>query len=504
MVAQYQTLDEFILKWAKQTPDAVAIRSMRNQESIDYRTLNRLIDLLCHRYESRIAPGSICTLLMDDTIVCHALLHVIFRLGAVAMPLDSELGDFLLRNMIDHAEPSTILLGQDNRNATWLTTENDDRVILFANPLANYDAALAQDVAGYSARASIDDLAMVAYTSGTTSGARGVLLTHRNLIAAYRSGTENMIRPTVVGCVFRIASLGTIGIHFFFAQYSGATTVMLPRLELRTLKTFWDHHHDAQVDFVYIVPSLVKLMNHYGVQPPAPPRGIIVSAGSFLPPAEQERFQDKFGATMLNIYGLTESSFAVFFGRQVDGRGTNDIGPARSLIAKVVDADGSEVPEGSPGELWYSGEMVSRHGYLRNPEATAKSYRDGWLATGDVVVCKDGNYTITGRIKDIIIRGGFNVYPSEVEDAILIEPSVVNAFVMGVNNDVLGEEILAFVQCKEEGLVDRDGLIGRVRERLGVVKAPDRFHFTTSEVPLNAAGKVDRKAVQASFTGTRP
>lgn len=502
MVAQYQTLDDFITTWAEQTPEAIAIRSMRNGESIDYRKLDRLIDLLCRRYEDRITPGSICTLLMDDTIVCHALLHVIFRLGAVAMPLDSELGDFLLRNMIDHAEPDTILLGEDNRNAAWLTAENDARVIHFANTLAGYEAALT-DVPNFPTRASIDELAMVAYTSGTTSGSRGVMLTHRNLIAAYRSGTENMIRPTVVGCVFRIASLGTIGIHFFFAQYSGATTVMLPRLELRSLSTFWQHHNDAEVDFVYIVPSLVKLLNHYGPQPPAPPRGIIVSAGSFLPPAEQERFQDKFDATMLNIYGLTESSFAVFFGRQVDGRGTNDIGPARSLIAKIMGEDGAEVPEGSPGELWYSGEMVSKHGYLRNPEATAKSYRDGWLATGDVVVCKDGNYTITGRIKDIIIRGGFNVYPSEVEDALLVEQQVVNAFVMGVNNDVLGEEILAYVQCKDGDMEDRDALISRVRERLGVVKSPDRFHFTNSEVPLNAAGKVDRKAVQACFGNGR-
>lgn len=503
MVIQYQTLDDFITTWSKRTPDAIAIRSMRNGESINYQTLDRLIDLLCHRYEDRITPGSICTLLMDDTIVCHALLHVIFRLGAIAMPLDSELGDFLLRNMIDHAEPTTILLSDNNRNAAWLTTQSDNRVIHFANTLSGYDDAL-KNVPDFDTRASIDELAMVAYTSGTTSGSRGVLLTHRNLIAAYRSGTENMIQPTVVGCVFRIASLGTIGIHFFFAQYSGATTVLLPRLELRTLSTFWQHHNDAEVDFVYIVPSLVKLLNHYGPKPPAAPRGIIVSAGSFLPPAEQERFQDKFGATMLNIYGLTESSFAVFFGRQVDGRGTNDIGPARSLVAKVMGEDGTEVPEGSPGELWYAGEMVSKHGYLRHPEATAKSYRDGWLATGDVVVCKDGNYTITGRIKDIIIRGGFNVYPSEVEDALLVEPQVVNAFVMGVVNDVLGEEILAYVQTKDEEIDEKDALIGRVRERLGVVKSPDRFYFTNSEVPLNAAGKVDRNAVQACFADRRP
>ena len=502
MAAQFQTLDDFITRWAQQTPDATAIRSMRSGESIDYSALDRLVDLLCHRYEKRIARGSICTLLMDDSIVCHALLHTIFRLGAIAMPLDSELGEFLVRNMIDHADPDTILLGADNRNAGWLCAGGDARVIQFANVLTEYEAALSA-VPDFPSRSSIDELAMVAYTSGTTSGARGVLLTHRNLIAAYRSGTENMIRPTVVGCVFRIASLGTIGIHFFFAQFSGATTVMLPRLELRSLSTFWQHHHDAKVDFVYIVPSLVKLLNHFGPQPPAPPRGIIVSAGSFLPPAEQERFQDKFNATMLNIYGLTESSFAVFFGRQEDGRGTNDIGPARSLVAKVMGEDGSELPEGSPGELWYSGEMVSKHGYLRNPEATAKSYRDGWLATGDIVVCRDGNYTITGRIKDIIIRGGFNVYPSEVEDALLVEPEVVNAFVIGGANDVLGEEIRAFVQCKDAGSADRDALIGRVRERLGVVKSPDRFHFTNSEVPLNAAGKVDRKAVQACF-GDRP
>ncbi|MBN8500592.1 MAG: acyl--CoA ligase [Sphingomonadales bacterium] len=500
MSADFQTLDGFIRYWANETPDAIAIRSERNGECITYRDLDLLIDHLCRRYEDRIGAGAICTLLMDDTIVCHAFLHVIFRLGAVVMPLDSELGGFLIDNMIRHAQPELILLAQDNKNVAGFTAVADPRVEIFDSRLAALaDLPVGADI--FATRADIDGLAMVAYTSGTTSDARGVLLTHRNLIAAYRSGTENMIRPTVVGCVFRIASLGTIGIHFFFAQYSGATTVLLPRLELRTLSTFWERHHAAQVDFVYIVPSLVKLLNHYGPQPPAPPRGIVVSAGSFLPPPQQEQFQDKFGACMLNIYGLTESSFAVFFGRQVDGRGCNDIGPARSLIAKVVDDQGNPVPDGTPGELWYSGEMVSTHGYLRNPEATAKTYRDGWLATGDIVVRdQDQNFTITGRKKDIIIRGGFNVYPSEVEDALLVEPAVVNAFVLGVDNAVLGEEILAYVQLKDGVAKDENGLIiQQVKKRLGVVKSPDRFFFTDREVPLNAAGKVDRRAVIASF-----
>ena len=499
MAAEFQTLDDFITHWAGQTPDATAIRSERNGESITYRELDTLIDLLCHRYRDRIAGGSICTLLMDDTIVCHAWLHVIFRLGAVAMPLDSELGEFLLGNMISHARPELILVGEDNRNADWFRTGGDTRVELLDNRLASYDLDRAA-TPDFPTRAAFDELAMVAYTSGTTSDSRGVLLTHRNLIAAYRSGTENMIRPTVVGCVFRIASLGTIGIHFFFAQYSGAATVLLPRLELRSLASFWERHHTAQIDFVYIVPSLVKLLNHFGPLPPAPPKGIVVSAGSFLPPAQQERFQDKFGATMLNIYGLTESSFAVFFGRQANGRGTNDIGPARSLIAKVVNDAGNPVSDGTPGELWYSGEMVSTHGYLRNPGATALTYRDGWLATGDIVIRDaEGNITITGRKKDIIIRGGFNVYPSEVEDAILVESAVVNAFVIGAENEVLGEEILAYVQLKDADGPDGGSIVEQVRKRLGVVKAPDRFFFTDREVPLNAAGKVDRKAVIACF-----
>jgi len=493
----YETLDQFVSHWGANTPNAIAIKSERDNEEISYGELDALVNKLCNLYADQVSQGTLCAILMDDSIVCHAFLHAIFRLGGITLPLDSELGEFLLENILDHAEPSLIFLAESNRNVEFLTSKSGSKVEVFNSTLVREDSC--KEV-NFKKRAKADDVAMIAYTSGTTSNSKGVILTHKNLVAAYRSGTENMCKPTVVGCVFRIASLGTIGIHFFFAQYSGATTVLLPRLDLRSLNSFWQRHLENNIDFVYIVPSLVKLLNHFGVTPSEKPKGIIVSAGSFLPPAQQQEFQSKFKACMLNIYGMTESSFAVFFGRQEGGRGTNDIGPARSLKAKVVDENGELVSRGAPGELWYSGEMVSTHGYLRNSDATKESYRGEWLATGDIVVEDEaGNYTITGRKKDIIIRGGFNVYPSEVEDAVLVETSVANVYVMGADDEVMGEEILAYVQTGKGEKVNTAEMIDRVRKRLGVVKSPDRFVFTESEVPLNAAGKVDRKAVLNHF-----
>lgn len=502
-MTSFSSIDGFISHWAKEAPSRAAIVSERSGETISYEELDRLIDHLCRTYEGKVAPQSICTIYLDDSIVCHAMLHAGFRLGAIVMPLDSALGELTQLNMLNHADSDLIFIGADNPNLGFVLGDVKRPVETFATELAAHCDALAGGEP-FASRAGLDRTAMIAYTSGTTSNSKGVVLTHRNLIAAYRSATEHMCAPKVVGCVFRMASLGTLGIHFFYPQYSGGTTVMLPRLTVMNARELWTRHARHGIDFLYLVPSLLKMLNHLGVPPAQKPGGIAVCAGSHLPPAHQALFQDKFGIPTRNIYGLTESSFAVFFGRMLGDRGANDLGPACSLVARVVDEHGADVPDGTMGELWYSGEMVAS-GYYRNPEATAQSFRDGWLATGDLVVRDaEGNITITGRKKDVIIRGGFNIHPKDIEEAIQIEAGVVNSFVMGASNDVLSEMVLAFVQLDGAAAVDEAGVIERVKRRVGAFRAPDRYFFSDVEIPVNAAGKVDRRAILSLFDAAAP
>ena len=497
MTTHFPSVDAFITHWASRCPERAAIISERAGESVTYASLNRLIDWLCWQHETVIDCDSICALYLDDSIVCHAWLHVLFRLGATVVPVDSELGELTQANLLAHCEPDLILIGNNNPQIGFASNHMGVRIEAFDPRLIAYDRALTVD-RPFPRRAHLDGRAMIAYTSGTTSNSKGVVLTHRNLIAAYRSAHMHLGTPTVAACLLRMASLGTIGVHFFFPQYGGSTTVLLPRLTVANVKTIWESHLRYGIDFFYLVPSLLKLLNHLAPRPPAKLAGFAVCAGSHLPPAQQLLFQEKYDLPTRNIYGLTESSFAVFFGRLEGGWGTNDVGPACSLEARVIGDDGAELPDGEIGELRYRGEMVSS-GYYRNPEATAQTFQDGWLATGDLVVRKDGYFTITGRKKDVIIRGGFNIHPKDIEEAIQVEPGVVNAFVIGAHSEVMSEKILAYVQVATEGELDRAAVIERVKQRVGSFRAPDRYLFSVEEVPVNHAGKVDRRLILPRF-----
>ncbi|MCP3670193.1 MAG: acyl--CoA ligase [Gammaproteobacteria bacterium] len=494
----FPTVDSFISYWARETPHRKAVVCDRTNEEISYSDLESLVNYLCALYSDRVPPRSKCALYLDDTIVCHALLHAIFKLGGIAIPLDSELGQTTQLNMLRHAQADVIFMGSDNIHVEFISDEVDTATLVFSNSLCSHQP-IGGEANSFLSLSKDSEVAMIAYTSGTTSDSKGVILTHRNLVSAYESAAIHLCAPKVVGCVFRMATLGTLGIHFFYAQYCGATTVLLPKLTVFNANEFWDSHIRHQIDFIYLVPSLLKMMTHISCAPKSKLKGIVVSAGSHLPKVEQDKFQDKFNITVRNIYGLTESSFAVFFGREVSGRGTNDIGPACSLRARVVDDNGNDLPNGCIGELWYEGEMVSQ-GYFENEVDTKSTFNEGWLATGDLVTRDDkGNFTITGRKKDIIIRGGFNIYPIEIEEAIEFEENVIDAFIMGGENSVMGEEILAYVQVDNATQVNQSEITKRVRKRVGTFKTPDRFIFSTRNVPLNAAGKVDRKQLMNWF-----
>ncbi len=497
-----QTLDRAISCGASRHPERLAIKSLRHGEEITYGRLNLLVDALCAKYQGLLRKGHRCGVLLDDSIACHAVIHAGFRLGLCVVPLDAELGDRTLRQIASHAGLHVLFVSDKNMRPGHAKELAGIHVETFASALDAYGAALEQ-VQPFESRAGASDVAMLAFTSGSTSDPKAVVLTHENLALAYAAGVQQLGAPKVVGCVFRIATLGTLGIHFFFPQACGATTVVLPRLEAINAGRFWELHAGHGIDFFYLVPSLVKLMNHLTRPPAIPPRGIAVSAGAPLPVREQDEFHKRFGLPLRNIYGLTESSFAVFFGRVVHGRGTNDIGHARGVEIRVVDEQGRAVRPGEVGELLYRGGMVSG-GYFDNPEATSKTFQQGWLATGDLVrQDPEGWIAVVGRKKDVIIRGGFNIHPGEVEEAILCQPGVIGAAVFGLDDDVKGEEVCAYVRIPAEAGFDEQGFVARVRKHLGSHRSPDRYHFSGDELPMNSAGKVMKRNLHHLFRAGR-
>jgi long-chain acyl-CoA synthetase len=229
----------------------------------------------------------------------------------------------------------------------------------------------------------------------------------------------------------------------------------------------------------------------------------VTVGGAAAPPALFRRLQEELPwVTPGNGYGMTETSSVAIYNFGVDCLDRPEsIGRLVPVMdARVVDSDGADVPRGSPGELWLRGPNVAA-GYWRRPgEASAAGPADGWLSTGDLVVLDDdGFFTLVGRVKDLIVRGGENISPSEIEAVLFTHPAVIDAAVFGVAHPGLGEEVAAAVCLRPGEAVSPEELRDHVRARLARFKVPAHVLIVPGSLPRNPQGKVLRQQLQAGF-----
>jgi fatty-acyl-CoA synthase len=217
---------------------------------------------------------------------------------------------------------------------------------------------------------------------------------------------------------------------------------------------------------------------------------------------------ERFGPVFMQLYGQTEAPMCITTLRKSDHDLSRpdrlaSCGMASPLVqVRLFDREMREVPLGTAGEVCVRSPLVM-DGYWRRTEATNEAFFGGWLHTGDVAIrSADGYFTLVDRTKDMIISGGFNIYPSEVEDALLSHPAVALAAVIGVADDKWGEAVVAYVVGRNGHGIDAAALKAHVKERRGSILAPKAIHFVQS-IPLTALGKIDRKAVRALHTGTK-
>jgi long-chain acyl-CoA synthetase len=221
------------------------------------------------------------------------------------------------------------------------------------------------------------------------------------------------------------------------------------------------------------------------------------SGAAPLPLEIVEPFERKFGGRILEGYGLTEASPVVSAHRLSGARKLGSVGQALPGVAVAILDDGDRpLPPGELGEVCVQGPNVMQ-GYYRLPEETARTLRNGWLHTGDVGrLDADGYLYIVERKKDLIIRGGFNIYPREVEDVLYAHPAVAEAAVVGVGDVLMGEEVLAFVALKSGAATDAGALIGFCQERLARYKCPRQIRFVDA-LPKSPIGKILRKELRS-------
>ena len=345
-----------------------------------------------------------------------------------------------------------------------------------------------------------DDTAVILYTSGTTGRPKGAELTHDNLDLNAKRSAEDIIgiRPddVIMGCLplFHVFGL-TCGLNTAVRQ--GATLTLIPRFDPgKALEVI----ERDRVTIFEGVPTMYGAMLHHPAVQDTDKSSLrtCVSGGSSLPGETLREFEETFGVQLLEGYGLSETSPVASFNMLDQPTKPGTIGRAiPGCEMKLVGTDGQDVGPGEGvGEIAIRGDNIMK-GYWGKPEATAEAIPDGWFRSGDIAsVDEDGYYTIVDRKKDLIIRGGMNIYPREVEEVLYTHPDVLECAVVGVPHPELGEDVGAAVSLREGATGDTEEIKQYVKDRIAAYKYP-RTIWILDELPKGPTGKILKREIHA-------
>jgi long-chain acyl-CoA synthetase len=344
-----------------------------------------------------------------------------------------------------------------------------------------------------------DDTAVILYTSGTTGTPKGAELTHANLHRNCSTTSTTLAEFTEEDVL-----LGALPLFHSFGQtctmnsavVNGCTVTMLPRFDPEKALEILDRDG---VTVFQGVPTMYNAMLHAegADSANASTLRLCMSGGAAIPVELIRGFEEKFGCPILEGYGLSESSPVASFNHPDKERKPGSIGtPIEGVEMQVWDDDGNELPQGEVGEIVIRGHNVMK-GYWEKPEATAQAMtEDGWFRTGDMAkIDEDGYFFIVDRKKDLIIRGGYNVYPREVEEVLYEHPAVQEAAVVGVADEALGEEVGAAVVLCKGASTGADELQGYVKEQVAAYKYPRKIWFV-DELPKGPTGKILKREIE--------
>jgi acyl-CoA synthetase (AMP-forming)/AMP-acid ligase II len=413
-------------------------------------------------------------------LVAYAAIH---KAGAVAVPTSTRLAPRELEYITGHAEAAAIVTGGE-LTATARAT-GVPRVVT----TDDWERWLDDDGSTFQVPIDGADLADIMYTSGTTGRPKGVAVRHRNSALV-----PNNV-PQWTGAMWLLASpfFTFAGISFTYNPMKlGMTGAYLPKFDAARWLSFVGAERPA---CVFLVPAMAQILLNDGHWADADLSSVyLCSLGSSpLAPETIRRLQEKMpNAQISNGYGMTEAGPAYCSTPKEEARKRiGSVGrPMPPMEVRIVDEDGRGLSTGDVGEVHIRMPGRQRE-YYNDPDATAATWSDdGWLRSGDLGrLDDDGFLYIVGRKKEVIIRGGNNIYATDVESALFEHPDVVEAAVIGVPHDVLGEDVAAFVVLAAGSTLDAEGLRAFVAERLADYKRPRQITFV-AELPRNATGKV--------------
>ncbi|MBV9809511.1 MAG: AMP-binding protein [Solirubrobacterales bacterium] len=449
-----------------------------------------------------VKPGERVVVSMVNCPEVSIVYQAIWRAGAVVAPATFLLSVDDLRHVIGDSQASVVITTADLGEKVREAVAGLDHVRhVIAGGSEDFGALEETEPAAIVPRGD-DDVAALLYTGGTTGQAKGVMLSHANLSFTGRAVQEASHVPGVS------RSLVTLPLSHSYGMLVTISGMHSPERPVTVLLRWFDPRfflemiQEHRLQSSAVVPSMIHLLLAQPLEEfdLSSLQYLGCGAAPLAPRAAEEIERRIPSATVRQGYGLTETAALIATnpaGREKPG----SVGiPIPGAVVRIMDDEDRELAPGEAGEVCVRSPAVMR-GYWRaggrDPELTAEAIRDGWLHTGDIgYLDEEGYLFIVDRKKDLIIRGGFNVYPRDVEDALLEHPAVVAAGVVGRPDDRYGEEVVAFVALREAGAVDAEELVEWARRRIGGYKYPREVHVVDA-IPLTAVGKLDRKALRA-------
>ena len=447
-----------------------------------------------------LEPGDRVGLMLPNVPYFPAIYYGILRAGGIVVPMNVLLKGREVKFYVEDSGAKFLFAWHDFAEAAEKGAEEAGAECIIVKPGDFEKLVLEHEPDGDVADRAADDTAVILYTSGTTGTPKGAELTHSNLrrnceVASKALGSFGP-EDTLLGALPLFHSFGQT-CTMNCAVLNGARVTMLPRFDPE--KALEIINRD-RVTVFQGVPTMYNAMLHAekADEVDASCLRVCNSGGAAIPVELIRGFEEKFGCDILEGYGLSETSPVASFNHPDRERKPGSIGtPIEGVEMQVWDDDGNEVPQGEVGEIVIRGHNVMK-GYWDRPDATEEAITDdGWFHTGDMAkVDEDGYFFIVDRKKDLIIRGGYNVYPREVEEVLYEHPAVQEAAVIGIPHDELGEEVGAAVVLKEGQDADADAIKQHVKDEVAAYKYPRQVWFL-DELPKGPTGKILKREIEA-------
>jgi malonyl-CoA/methylmalonyl-CoA synthetase len=447
------------------------------------------------------APGDRVTVQVDKSVRCLCLYLGCLRAGLVYHPLNTAYQTSELAYFLDNAEPTIVICDSAAHTIIEPLVPAATKAILTLD--ADGSGSLAQQSAGSSTQQAIvergeDDMAALLYSSGTTGRPKGIMLTHSNLASNNRTLVEAW-GFSASDCLLH--ALPIFHVHGLFVGLgcvlmSGASMVWLNKFDAETIVTALPN-----CTVMMGVPTYyTRLLSHAGFdRENCSSVRLFISGSAPLLAETFVEFEQRTGHAILERYGMTETGMNT--SNPLNGeRRAGTVGfPLPAVEVRVVNDNGETLPTGETGDLQVRGPNVFP-GYWRMPEKTSEDFTDdGFFNTGDMaVIDKDGYVSIVGRAKDMIISGGLNIYPKEIELLLDDTPGVSESAVIGIPHPDFGEAVVAVLVAGSDSAPTEDSVIAHCREHLANFKVPKQVHYI-DELPRNAMGKVQKNLLRDSY-----